>query len=193
MKKMAYLLLVSLTLGIWGSFPALGLADPRVNGSTCPRDLRSLTSLLLRDLPSYANRVSQRSHHLISGSTTSYLIVAGNPDFTPITTDINSSSNFSQVNPQGNLQNNSQRDGELQQVFFTTLHREYQGRRMVETQEFHRLFLVQTSQGWQLTLMYSRIGLPNQQLTPPQESLNSAIGQAVSIWLRDCQAGTIRN
>ena len=168
-------------------FPAIARAA-EVKPSSCPQDLPSLTTLLLRDLPSYANRVTQRSRRLRLESTNSYVIIAGNPDFNPLNTDINPP--LETTPPNSNQPNNQ----ELRQVFFTTLNREYQGSRIVEVQEFHRLFLVQTSRGWQLALMYSRSSTQSQQnLTPTRESMNSAVGQAVITWLRDCQAGTIRS
>ena len=161
---------------------------------TCPQDIQSLTNLMLRDLPGYANRVMQRSIRLNSGGLSSYVVVAGNPDFNPINTDL---SPQSASRTQGDIATQRLNDQQLQQVFFTTLNREYQGGRILEVQEFHRLFLVQTSQGWQLALMYSRSGnigsQPSQALTPVRESINSAVGQAVSTWLRDCRAGTLRN
>ncbi|NJL90681.1 MAG: hypothetical protein HC916_13500 [Coleofasciculaceae cyanobacterium SM2_1_6] len=164
------------------------------NKSSCPQDLASLTNLLLQDLPSYTNRLIQRSIPLTLDNairTRVYMVAAGNPEFNPINTDLNpvpENLNNPLLNPsQGN---NSPENSEMQQVFFTTLNREYQGNRLVETQEFHRLFLVQTNQGWQLALMYSRSRF-QQILTPPTDSLNSAVGQAVKIWLRDCQAGAI--
>lgn len=174
------------------------------NKSTCPQDLASLTNLLLQDLPSYTNRLLQRAIPLNPQNPTRvYMVAAGNPEFNPINTDLNPvpDSPTNQNNPFFNSpqNNNSQREqpqsanSELQQVFFTTLNREYQGNRLVENQEFHRLFLVQTNQGWQLALMYSRSRLSPQLLTPPRDSLNSAVGQAVKIWLRDCQAGAINN
>ena len=161
---------------------------------TCPQDIQSLTNLMLRDLPGYANRVMQRSIRLNSDGLSSYVVVAGNPDFNPINTDL---SPQSASRTQGDIATQRLNDQQLQQVFFTTLNREYQGGRILEVQEFHRLFLVQTSQGWQLALMYSRSGnigsQPSQALTPVRESINSAVGQAVSTWLRDCRAGTLRN
>jgi hypothetical protein len=168
--------------------------DSEPKNSTCPQEIQSLTNLMLRDLPGYANRAMQRSRRLGLGSSNSYVVVAGNPDFNPINTDINPSFGSG---TQPDIARQRFSDRELHQVFFTTLNREYQGSRLVEVQEFHRLFLINTSQGWQLTLMYSRSGSIGSQsppaLTPVRESLNSAVGQAVSTWLRDCQAGTIRN
>ena len=161
---------------------------------TCPQDIQSLTNLMLRDLPGYANRFIQRSIRLNSDGLSSYVVVAGNPDFNPINTDL---SPQPENRTQSDIATQRLNDRQLQQVFFTTLNREYQGGRSLEVQEFHRLFLVQTSQGWQLALMYSRSGnigsQPSQALTPVRESINSAVGQAVSTWLRDCQAGTLRN
>lgn len=173
--------------------PLLNIAsEPKT--FTCPQDIQSLTTLMLRDLPGYANRAMQRSRRLGLESSNAYVVVAGNPDFNPINTDINPSLGSG---TQGDIATQRFSDQQLQQVFFTTLNREYQGSRLVEVQEFHRLFLVRTSQGWQLTLMYSRSGSTGSQspqaLTPVRESLNSTVGQAVSTWLRDCQAGTLRN
>lgn len=195
------ILMLGCNIALGFGFPSLGLAASEVRNSTCPQDIQSLTTLMLRDLPGYANRVMQRSRRLGLGSSNSYVVVAGNPDFTPINTDINpsfGSGTQGDIATQRLSDDATQRlnDRELQQVFFTTLNREYQGSRLVEVQEFHRLFLVNTSQGWQLTLMYSRSGSVGSQSpqapTPVRESLNSAVGQAVSTWLRDCQAGTIR-
>gem|GEM_PF-526755 len=164
------------------------------NKSSCPQDLVSLTNLLLQDLPSYTNRLMQRSIPLNPRNPTRvYMVAAGNPEFNPINTDLNPvPENLNNPLLNSSQSNNSLENSEMQQVFFTTLNREYPGNRLVENQEFHRLFLVQTNQGWQLALMYSRSRLsPQQLLTPPRDSLNSAVGQAVKIWLRDCQAGAI--
>jgi hypothetical protein len=207
-----YFLLFCWVFGIWGnwSLPIAALEINPVshqtnqtnqtnrsgihqNKSNCPQDLVTLTNLLLQDLPSYTNRLIQRSIPLDPRNPTRiYMVTAGNPEFNPITTDLNSvpdNLNNPLLNPSQGT--NSPENSELQQVFFTTLNREYQGNRLVENQEFHRLFLVQTNQGWQLALMYSRSSLSPQLLTPPRDSLNSAVGQAVKIWLRDCQAGAI--
>jgi len=109
---------------------------------TCPADVETLTSQLIRDLPSYANRVIQRSRRLNR------------------TVD-----SFS-----------------------------YLGGKAIESQHYHWLFLTQTPSGWRLALMFSRIGSssPGRPPTPPRESSKGVIGQAVTIWLRDCRAGAIR-
>jgi hypothetical protein len=80
------------------------------------------------------------------------------------------------------------------QVFLTTLERQYLGGKAIESQHYHWLFLTQTPDGWRLAMMFSQIGssLPGRSPTPPRESSNGIIGQAVNTWLRDCRAGAIR-
>ncbi|NEQ25417.1 MAG: hypothetical protein F6K28_41395, partial [Microcoleus sp. SIO2G3] len=50
-----------------------------ITSSTCPADVNTLTSQLLKDLPSYANRVIQRARRLNrTVDSYSYVLVAGN-------------------------------------------------------------------------------------------------------------------
>jgi hypothetical protein len=46
-----------------------------------------------------------------------------------------------------------------------------------------------------LVLIFSRIGSASEGRppTPPRESGNGVIGQAVNLWLRDCRLGTLRS
>lgn len=149
------------------------------------QSLEVLTTQLLRDLPSYTNRTTQRARRLNrSYEVYSYVLVAGRPEFTPLA-----------LNPKG-----STLDGEktsaagVEQVFFTTLERQYIGKKAVELQQFHRLLLTKTKNGWRLVMMFTRtdayrVGkLPS----PPRDSSKSAIAQAINDWLRDCQAGSVR-
>jgi hypothetical protein len=91
----------------------------------------------------------------------------------------------------------------LQQVFFTTLERQYWRNQMVSLQNYHWLFLVQNQDGWYLGLLYSSLGrypsgdgplspVASQRApTPPEESSDGIIGQAIRLWLRDCRAGAV--
>jgi len=56
------------------------------------------------------------------------------------------------------------------------------------------LFLTKTKSDWRFVMMYSQTGLhpKNQPPTPPRDSSNGDIAQAVNAWLRDCQAGSVR-
>jgi hypothetical protein len=160
-------------------------APLRVSANICPADLETLIALLLRDLPSYANRVIQQSRNInrkISGLT--HVIIAGRPEFTPLPLNPSEYSSFTpEVEP-----------APPQQVFFTTLERQYVAGKAAETQHFHWLFLSKTPDGWRLAMMFSQFGSSEKGSvpTPPQESSNGIIGQAVTTWLRDCRAGAIR-
>ncbi len=150
---------------------------PRV---TCPSDLGTLAPAMLRDLPSYMNRqyirvVARRVEGI------SYAIAASQPDFTPLPA---ASSEY--ANPV---------DKNLYQIFFTVLERQYFGTRVREFQHYHWLFLTKTIEGWQIALMFSRLGsYPHDQqpMTPPKDSSQSLTAQAIRLWLRDCQAGSVK-
>ena len=152
---------------------------------TCPADVETLTSQLIRDLPSYANRVIQRARRLNrTVDSFSYVLVAGKPEFAPLSLgpgQYSSAASVADVEPP-------------KQVFITTLERQYLRGKAIESQHYHWLFLTQTPGGWRLALMFSRIGSssPGRPPTPPRESSKGVIGQAVTIWLRDCRAGAIR-
>lgn len=147
--------------------------------NSCDQDLESLMPLMLRDLPSYTNRVIQRSRRLdLSSYRVSYIVTAGKAEFEPIS--LSQSEYNEDLEPP-------------KQVFFTTLERTYANKKLIQTQNYHWVFLVPTNEGWQMALIYSRLGgeNPDSAISPPRESSNSAIGQAIRLWLRDCRAGTI--
>jgi hypothetical protein len=154
-------------------------ALPKKRFVECPADLKRLTDLMLKDLPSYANRVIKRTQ-TINSTSTRYVIVAGRGEFEPL--------NLERGEYQPTFAESSQ------QIFFTTLEREYNRHNTNETQNYHWLFLTETNTGWKVVFMYSRLGSRDSSIppTPSQESTNSAIGQAVNLWLRDCRAGKIR-
>lgn len=146
-------------------------------------NLETLTTYLMRDLPSYANRATQRARRLSRKvDIFPYVLVAGKPEFQPLP-----------LNP--NLETGDRYASEgVEQVFFTTLERQYLNRKAVESQQFHRVFLTKTPFGWQVVTMYTQTGeYPvKQPISPPRESSDSAIGQAVKTWFRDCEAGSIK-
>jgi hypothetical protein len=152
--------------------------------SPCPTDLSSLTVGLLRDLPSYANRVAIRQMDLARLATvpSSTVLVTSPPDLIPI--DL--------------VTQESGVDPTLQQVFFTTLEQQHWPDRTASLQHHHWLFLAPTAEGWHLALLYSSLGpyptggiVPGRPPTPPQESSDGIIGQAIRLWLRDCRAGAV--
>lgn len=152
---------------------------------SCPKEVEALTALLIRDLPNYANRTIQRasSRTKIAGYYTS-VIVAGRPEFKPLT-----------LGP-GPYQPTSEaaKHSEPRQLFLTTLERQYTNNKAIELQQYHWLFLAQTTDGWRLVMMYSQIGSypAGEPPSPPRESSNGIFGQAIRSWLEDCRAGAIK-
>jgi hypothetical protein len=149
------------------------------------QNLETLTIQLLQDLPSYSNRASQRARRLRRSSDVySYMLLAGRPEFAPLPLNLEKySSDAAKSSASG-----------VEQVFFTTLERQYIGKKAVELQEFHWLLLTKTKAGWQLVMMFSQIGSysAQQPVSPPRNSSNGTVAQGVNAWLRDCQAGSVR-
>jgi hypothetical protein len=153
--------------------------------ASCPADVQTLVNLLLRDLPSYANRISQRARRRSrSVDLYSYMLLAGRPEFLPLTLG---PGEYTPAAPVAGSE-------DLQQVFITTLERQYVGNKPVELQHYHWLFFTKTQSGWRLAMMFSQIGgYPAQRPpSPPRDSSQGVVAQAIQLWLRDCRAGTIR-
>ncbi|MGD1900033.1 MAG: hypothetical protein ACFB16_24190, partial [Phormidesmis sp.] len=167
--------------------------------AACPSEATTLTTLLLRDLPSYTNRVLQRTVAVLPWTDAarlrsaedelvrqpyrpSYVIVASQADLTPI--DLS----------EYTYTTDAAAGGPLTQVFFTTLSRQYSDLRVSDVQEYHWAFLAPAADGWRLAFMFSAIDDPRLTSSPmpPRESSRSSVGQAVRTWLRDCRAGSIR-
>lgn len=156
---------------------------------TCPEDIETLTALMLRDIPNYTNRVLQRTVAALAGNDIdgrepyrpSYVLIAGRSDLAPL--DLNDYA-FTTDPAAG---------GPLTQLFFTTRSRQYSGLHFSEVQEYHWLFLTQTTDGWRLAFMFSVVDGVNPRMAPvpPRESSEGSVGQAVQLWLRDCRAGVI--
>ena len=158
------------------------LVTDEIKNNPCPNDLETLSSMLVKDLPGYTNRVMQR-YRRSSRSVTlmpTYVIAAGKPEFEPIA--------LNQIQYQGS------ENKPPEQVFFTTLERQYVSEyRVIETQNYHWLLLTPTASGWRMVMIFSRFGSsnPNQNPSPPRDTSKGTIGQAVKLWLRDCRAGAI--
>jgi hypothetical protein len=133
---------------------------------------------MLPDLPSYINRI-----RIGAGISKSYILLAAKPDFAPLTP-----SNFS------GLPVATQSSG-VQQVFFTTLMRRYDGGLIANIQEYHWVFLVQQPKDWQLVMMYSTLGIypatPDRPPLAPRNSSDGSVAQAIKAWLEDCRSGNL--
>lgn len=153
---------------------------PAEKSKNCPTDLTTLTTKLLQDIPDYSNRVIQRTQdkHQQANIQT-YIVAAGRPEFEPL--------NLPQINY------TEAKDNQPQQIFFTTLEKQYTNNQKIERETYHWLFVTLADSGWYLVTMFSRFGnaTKNTPPTPPQESSNGIIGQAVNLWLRDCRADAL--
>lgn len=173
-----------LGIGLLG-FGVLGISDSvmaqRSPRYTCPAEVEPLVKLMLRDLPGYANRVTNRLRTIDTGLR-SYVVLAGRPEFEPLP-----------LAPEP-IADASDPPERPQQVFITTLERQYQGNQFTSIQQYHWLFFTQTSEGWYLALSFTRTGgyPANQPPTPPRDSSDGVIAQAIRRWLRDCRAGAVR-
>ncbi|MFM1841738.1 MAG: hypothetical protein RLZZ490_471 [Cyanobacteriota bacterium] len=144
----------------------------------CSQPLTTLIPQLLTDLPSYTNRVTQRAQMFdLEIPLDTYILIVGNADFDPLP--------LPQQQWQPTVKNTTQ------QVFFTTLEREYTQQRAIERQNFYWAFFVQTRQGWQLAVLYQQLGgeSPNSPTSPRRDASTGSIAQGINLWLRDCQAG----
>jgi hypothetical protein len=178
MKYLTYFLLAIISIL---ANPLVGLTKTETTNQ-CPTDLETLTDLLLKDIPSYANRVIQRARKTNrTVDLFSYVIIAGRPEFEPL-----------QLN---SLEYHPLFPDTSQQVFFTTLERQYTDDQALKIQHYHWLFLTKTENDWRLVTVFSQIGSPqaNHPPLPPRETSTGIIGQTINLWLRDCHGGTLRN
>lgn len=174
-----WLLAVSFWL-LTASLTATAQTTHTAQVSSCQaQDLEIITSQLLKDLPSYANRITQSARRRNrTVDVYSYVLLAGRPEFAPLT-----------LGP-GEYTPTEPTSSEPRQVFITTLERQYIDGKPIQLQDYHWLFLTQTSGGWKLAMMFSRTGgyPAKKNPTPPRESSDGVIAQAIRVWLRDCQA-----
>lgn len=149
------------------------------NKQACPTTIEPLAKLLVRDLPSYANRAALKNGTRFQVPEMSQVIIASQANLEPLKLP-----GIQQIS-----------DPNLHQLFITTLERQTFNQTTSKLQQYHWLFLVQTREGWKLSQSFTRISpYPLvSRITPPRESSQSITAQAIKIWLRDCQAGAIRS
>ncbi len=183
---MNYLPVCTPGIGNWCDLPIVRLEQKSISvlastPQTCPVKVDSLTKLLVRDLPSYTNRLIQQRRNR-ADKLYSSIVTASMPELTPIET---SSREYPVVFPKS----------ASTQVFIGTLERQYTGLQSTQLQQFHWLFLAQTRMGWRLANIYSRTSnfpTANTAISPPIESSKTVVGEAIRIWLNDCYVGKVR-
>ena len=148
--------------------------------TSCPQDFDTLTTLLVRDIPSYTNRILQSSvADIPSAYRPAYVIAANHPERAPLEI-------------KDRVYTTDSSDSEpLRQLFFTTLERQYSGLETISISHFHWLFLAPTDYGWEMVFMFSAIEAEDSIQIPPRDSSQGSVGQAVKRWLTDCKAEAI--
>lgn len=145
----------------------------------CPTDPETLTPLLLRDVPSYANRVNQRTYpSVVESKRAGYILLASEAEFDPLT-----------LGPGAYTTAEEQPVEDVVQIFFTTLERQYVSDGFVNLQYHHWLFLTQVDQDWRVVTLVSQLTTvpEGQLLSPPEDTGQGIIAQAIRLWLRDCR------
>jgi hypothetical protein len=147
---------------------------PSCEDKDCLVTADSVIDSLLPALPSYTNRVLQRSPEVGLGEKSSYVISAQGLTQPP----------FSLDTQLPELQN-------LSSVYLTTRERRYRHQTTFTVQRYHWLFLRHTPQGWEVVKLFSQSGpYPGYKLFPePMDTTKGAMAEAIRLWLRDCQFG----
>ncbi len=145
-----------------------------VNQQTCPVELQTLVDQMLPDLPSYTNRVIERRSNSREFKRDTSVLIAGQLDeLEPLPFNVN-----------------LDYPNETYLVYLKTWERQYYNNKIIRFQKYHWLFLRKSASGWELEKMFSKSSsYPRYGFySLPGETTESAIAQAIRLWLRDCQA-----
>lgn len=151
----------------------------------CPQEVAELANLMTTNISNYGNRVIQKNsaYSRKLDFLPTYIITTSQAEIEPLPLH------------QFQTPTNDNSD-DVQQIFFTTLERQYSTeQRVIETQNYHWLIITQTDAGWKLVMALTRFGYPNGDeflVSPPRDTTQGIMGQAVKLWLRDCESGTLR-
>ncbi len=141
--------------------------------STCPENsdnLEVLVTALMLDLPSYVNREIQRDRQPNEDYLKRNIVIAGRPEFEHLPIDYKP---FIQK--------------DINQIFLTTLERQYRDSQVVELQQFHWLFLRQNQTQWELVNIFSIEESLLENIQPqPEDSSNGVFARAIRAWLKRC-------
>ena len=147
--------------------------EPPKQKSTCPEnsdDLEIIMAALILDLPGYVNREIQRDRQSNEDYLERNIVIAGRPEFEPLPID---DMPFFQE--------------DINQIFLTTLERQYRDSEVVELQKFHWLFLRKSQRQWELVNMFSIEESFLGNLPPqPEDSSNGVFARGIRVWLKKC-------
>ena len=133
-------------------------------------NLEIIVAALILDLPSYVNREIQRYREPHEDYLKRNIIIAGSPEFEDLPID------YKPFIQEG-----------LNQIFLTTLERQYRGSQVVELQRFHWLFMKQSQTQWELINMFSIEESSSENILPqPKDSSNGVFAKGIRAWLKKC-------
>ncbi|NEP78243.1 MAG: hypothetical protein F6K39_08645 [Okeania sp. SIO3B3] len=136
-------------------------------------DLEILATDLILDLPGYVNREIQRDRQSNEDYLERNIVIAGRPEFEPLPID---DMPFFQE--------------DINQIFLTTLERQYRDSHVVELQQFHWLFLRKSQRQWELVNMFSiEESLLGNLPLQPEDSSNGVFARGIRVWLKGCYFG----
>lgn len=159
------------------SLELVGTVQQAIAAPICHEQITDIVPQLLADLPSYGNRVIQRSRQLSREEDTySYIVTTSPADFRPL--------------PLRTQQYTPAVPDTTTQIFFTTLEKQYSGDRQILSENYYWLFVTPIDQNrWAIAHLVSSLSHTDPQLaTPPRDASQSSIGQAIKLWLRDYNA-----
>jgi hypothetical protein len=173
------------TIAIVFDSPTLAQRSPRLPFSTlsatiayttrhtCPADTKALSQQLVKDLYGYLTRTYTRL-----GFKTQVQIVA-NPELEPLPLAAGSRVGIEQLkSPDVTNWRDIEAETGVEQVFISLTTRE--AGQTETTEQAYWLFMTETSKGWRLAMVYTRVGN-----APAYDVSDGAIADAVKTWLRD--------
>ena len=141
--------------------------------SSCPENsdnLEILVAALILDLPGYVNREIQRDRQPNKDYLKRNIIIAGRPEFKDLPID------YTPFIEEG-----------INQIFLTTLERQYRDSQVVELQRFHWLFMRQNQRQWELINMFSiEESLTENLPFQVEDSSNAVFAKGIRAWLKKC-------
>jgi hypothetical protein len=151
---------------------AVSTSHPSCGGSGCMITVDSMIKPLVQALPSYTNRVLQRSPEVGLGEKSGYVISAKGLTQAPFALN-------TELVDQKNLSS----------IYLVTWERRYRNQTIFNVKRYHWLFLRHTPQGWEVDKLFSQSGpYPGYKLFPdPMDTTKGAMAEAIRLWLRDCQ------
>ncbi len=150
--------------------------QPYCGDQDCIIAVDPIIAPLMQALPSYTNRVLQRSPEVGLGEKSGYIILAQDLTQAPfsIKTELTDKKNISSI-------------------YLMTWERRYRNQTVFNVKRYHWLFLRHTAQGWEVVKLFSQSGpYPGYKLFPdPMDTTKGAMAEAIRLWLRDYQAGKV--